>query len=188
MKTSGTRAAVRVITLFVAGAALIRVIFSYIPEFSNFSPVAAMALFGGYYLRDRKVAFSLPLLIMLLSDAALEMAHRLGWREYPGFHPAMPFVYAGFLSVVALGGFLKNARPFTLLAGSLLSSLLFFIISNFGVWTTGNYPSSWDGLIACYTAAIPFFRFTIAGDLFFVVVMFGGLEWIKSRSARTAAA
>src|SRR6185436_16501701 len=118
----------------------------------------------------------------------LELAYRLGVREYTGFHPAMPYVYLGFFTVVIIGGFLKNTKPLTLVAGSLLSSAAFFLISNFGVWMTGNYPPTSEGLVACYVAAIPFFRFTLAGDLFYVGAMFGAFEWIRSRPAHPALA
>jgi len=176
------------IVLFVCAAAFIRVVFSYFPALSNFSPVAAMALFGGYYFRNRLAAFSLPMMIMFLSDVSLELAYRFGWRDYPGFHPAMPYVYAGFLAVVFIGGGLKTARPLTLIGCSLLSSVIFFVLSNFGVWMTGNYPATPEGLIACFVAAIPFFRFTVIGDLFFICLMFAAYEWLKTRYLKPAKA
>jgi len=188
MKTYHSHPSLWLIALFVLAAAAIRVIFSYFPALSNFSPVAAMALFGGYYLRNKRMAFSLTMLIMLLSDVALELAFRLHLREFPGFHPAMPYVYIGFFAVVMIGGLLKNTKPLTLIGGSLLSSLIFFLLSNFGVWMTGSYPASPEGLTACYVAAIPFFRYTLIGDLFFVGAMFVTFEWVRTWHLKPASA
>lgn len=176
------------IALFVLSAAAIRVVLSYMPALANFSPVAAMALFGGYYFRDKRTAFSLTMLIMFLSDTVLELAFRFNLRDYPGFHPAMPYVYIGFFMVVVIGGILRNTQPLTLGGASLLSSVIFFIISNLGVWMTGSYPATWDGLLLCYEAAIPFFRYTLLGDLFFVGVMFGAFELAKRKYATDAKA
>ncbi|HXH19722.1 MAG TPA: DUF6580 family putative transport protein [Chitinophagales bacterium] len=177
MKTT-TTSSFWLIVIFVLAAGVIRIFLSGLP---NIAPVAAMALFGGYYFRDRRIAFSLPLLVMFFSDVALEIGYRLGWRDYPGFHPAMPYVYTGFLAVALAGTLMKNAKPLTLAGTSLLSSVIFFIISNFGVWMTGNYPATWEGLLACYVLAIPFFHYTVLGDLFFIGLMFGAFAWVKNK-------
>ena len=189
MKNSNSYPGLWLVALFVIAAALLRVIFSYIPALANFSPVAAMALFGGYYFRNKRLAFSVMILIMFLSDVALEIAFRLNLREFGGFHAVMPYVYIGFIAVVVIGGLLKNTKPLTLIGGSLLSSFIFFLVSNFGVWMTGNiYPLSFEGLTTCYIAAIPFLRYTIVGDLFFVGVMFGALHWVNSLYMKLASA
>lgn len=165
---------------FVAGAAILRLLLT--GTFPNFSPVAAMALFGGVYFRDKRMALVLPLAVMFLTDLSLEIAYQVGWREYTGFHPVMPFVYAGFLITVLIGmAFKNNVKPLPLVGAGLLSSTVFFILTNFGVWATGGYPQTVDGLLTCYVAAIPFFHYSVAGDLFFIGVLFGGFELVKSR-------
>ena len=65
---------------------------------------------------------------------------------------------------------------------AMTSSALFFLVTNFGVWAFGSlYPMTWDGLIACYVAAVPFFRNTLQGDLFYTLVLFGGFRLLERR-------
>ena len=121
-----------------------------IPHPPNFSPVTAIALFGGLNFNDKRIAFSVPLLILFLSDLII------------GISLINLFVYLGFVSVVLLGSKIKSIK----FGSILLASFLFFLISNFGVWILG-YPKNLEGLLLCYTMAIPFFGYSIAGDLFF---------------------
>ena len=136
-----------------------------IPHPPNFAPIAAMALFGGAYL-DKKYALIVPILAMIISDFFI------------GFHNTILFVYGSFLLTGVIGVWLRKRRNTkTIFAAALASSLLFFIITNFGVWLTGNlYPKTFTGLLECYIAAIPFFRNTIVGDLFYTGVFFFGYE------------
>ena len=121
-----------------------------IPHPPNFSPVTAIALFGGLNFNDKRIAFSVSLLILFLSDLII------------GISLINLFVYLGFVSVVLLGSKIKSIK----FGNILLASFLFFLISNFGVWILG-YPKNLEGLLLCYTMAIPFFGYSIAGDLFF---------------------
>ena len=121
-----------------------------IPHPPNFSPVTAIALFGGLNFNDKRIAFSVPLLILFLSDLII------------GISLINLFVYLGFVSVVLLGSKIKSIK----FGNILIASFLFFLISNFGVWILG-YPKNLEGLLLCYTMAIPFFGYSIAGDLFF---------------------
>ena len=121
-----------------------------IPHPPNFSPVTAIALFSGLNLSDKRIAFSIPLIILFLSDLIL------------GISIINLFVYTGFLMIVFLGTKVKSIK----FGNIILSSFIFFLISNFGVWIIG-YPKNIEGLILCYTMAIPFFGYSIAGDLFF---------------------
>ena len=126
------------------------VICRLIPHPPNFSPVTAIALFGGLNFSDKRIAFSIPLIILFLSDLIL------------GISVINLFVYTGFLTIVFLGTKIKSIK----FGNIILSSFIFFLISNFGVWIIG-YPKNIEGLILCYTMAIPFFGYSIAGDLFF---------------------
>ena len=121
-----------------------------IPHPPNFSPVTAIALFGGLNFSDKRIAFSIPLVVLFLSDLIL------------GISMINLFVYIGFLTIVFLGTKIKSIK----FGNIILSSFIFFLISNFGVWIIG-YPKNIEGLILCYTMAIPFFGYSIAGDLFF---------------------
>lgn len=136
------------------------------PHPPNFTPIAAIALFGGAHFASKRAAFSVPLVAMFLSDLALGF----------GLHPLVPFVYGSFALTVCLGLLIRHRRSLRTISGSALTgSVLFFIITNFGVWLQGNlYSMTVDGLPQCYVAAIPFFRNTLAGDAFYTAVLFGG--------------
>lgn len=135
-----------------------------LPHPPNFAPIAAMALFGGAYLRERWQALAVPLGAMAVSDVIL------------GGHALLPLVYGCFALTVGIGMFLRSRKTVAYIAGAALSSsLLFFIVTNFGVWAVGSlYPKTLAGLGAAYVAALPFFRNTIAGDLFYTAILFGG--------------
>jgi len=126
------------------------VICRLIPHPPNFSPVTTIALFSGLNFTDKKIAFLAPILILFISDLII------------GISVINLFVYSGFLAVVFLGTRVRSIK----FSNILLSSLIFFLISNFGVWVIG-YPKNIEGLLLCYSMAIPFFGYSIAGDLFF---------------------
>ena len=141
-----------------------------LPHPANFAPITAIALFGGATFSDRRIAFALPLLAMLLSDAII------------GFHDTMLFVYGSFALIVGIGITVRARQRVLPLAGAaLMSSILFFIITNFGSWAMGPlYPKSLAGIAECYVAAIPFFQNTLLGDAVYTAALFGGLalaEW-----------
>lgn len=142
--------------LFVLGIIVIASLLRLIPHLPNFTPIGAMALFGGMYL-EKKYAFILPLIALFLSDLLL------------GFHTTMPFVYGSFILSGLIGMWIKKNRTGKrTILGILLSSVLFFFITNFGVWlTSGMYDNSPTGLIEAFVMALPFFRNTIFGDLLY---------------------
>lgn len=154
-----------IIITFIVIAAVIR-LFPHIP---NVTPITAMALFSGVYFTDKKYAFIIPLLAMFLSDIFL------------GFSMITLFVYAAFILVGYIGIASKKMNIKTIL----ISSLSFFIITNFGVWLIG-YPKTFNGLLECYTLAIPFFRNSLIGDFFFAGVMYYAFEFVSKRYLQTA--
>ena len=143
---------------------LIAVLCRLLPHLPNFSPVTAIALFGGLYFSNKTMAYLVPLFIMALSDLFL------------GFHSISVVVYAAFLLVSFIGTQTKKPSVFTIL----LSSISFFVITNFGVWLIG-YPKTWTGLVECYTLAIPFFRNSLLGDFFYSGVMIIGFSFVQKR-------
>ena len=157
-----TSNSVRLLVLLsaIAAAAALRLV----PHPPNFSPIDAMALFSGAYLGRRSLAFAAPLAALLLSDLVL------------GFYPGILFQYVSVTLVVLLG-MVALSRVSALRVGgaAIAGSVLFFTISNFGVWAvSGMYPHSLQGLGACYLAGLPFFQNTLAGDLFYSALLFGG--------------
>jgi hypothetical protein len=147
--------------IFIGIAVLSRVL----PHPLNFTPLTAIALFGGVYF-SKRLAFVVPMAALLISDSIL------------GFYGMMPWVYGSFLAAGLIGYFIRGRKSvLTVSAGTLVSSILFFLVTNFGVWASGTmYLHSWAGLLECYTAAIPFFRNSFAGDVVFVAAMFGLYE------------
>lgn len=157
------------LSLIVLAAACSRLL----PHPANVTPIAAIALFAGAHFERKWLAFAVPAAAMLLSDAVI------------GFHNTLWAVYAGFAIVVCLGFTLRaNTRFLPVAVATLIGSTLFFIISNLGVWLAGElYPLTDQGLIACFTAAIPFFTNSLLGDLFYTALLFGGFRWAEKRYA-----
>ncbi|NUN04833.1 MAG: hypothetical protein HUU57_03630 [Bdellovibrio sp.] len=155
-----------VLALMVLAAAFSRLI----PHPWNFTAVGAMALFAGAYFSAKKHSLIVPLAALFLSDLFL------------GFHATLVFVYLAFSLVVTLGWSLREqTSPARIAAFSVLTSALFFVVSNFGVWITGGmYAFSLQGLAECFVAAIPFFGNQIYGDLFFSAILFGSYETLKN--------
>jgi hypothetical protein len=143
-----------------------------IPHPANFTPIAAIALFSGVYL-DKKFFLIVPVAAMLIGDIFL------------GFHPMMIWVYGSFAVIALIGLWLKSHKSVGYIFGTtVVSSIIFFIITNFGVWAAGFYEYSLRGLAECYTMAIPFFRNSIAGDLIYVTAMFGIYELVLRYSGK----
>jgi hypothetical protein len=165
MTTNHTRLTAILMAILVAASLRL------LPHPPNFTPIGAMALFGGAYFGKRALAFAAPLAALLLSDAIL------------GFHSGIPYVYGSVALVVLIGwAVAKRKTPLTIAGAAVASSVLFFLVTNFGTWATGElYPPTFAGLAACFVAAIPFFQNTLAGDLFFSGLLFGGFALLERR-------
>ena len=152
--------------LFILSGVILRII----PHPANFAPIAAIALFGGAKL-NKKYALLVPIIAMLIGDIFI------------GFYNIwiMLSVYGSFLLIGLIGVWLKKHYSWKMtIGGALVSSIIFFLITNFAVWAIPSsfYPHTFQGLINCYIMAIPFFRNTVLGDLFYVGVMFGLYELV----------
>jgi hypothetical protein len=158
MTSNHARLIALISAIFVAAALRL------VPHPPNFSPIDAMALFSGAYLGRRWPAFAAPLAAMALSDAVL------------GFYSGFWVTYLAIALVVLLGSVaLKRVSALRVGGAAIAGSVLFFLVSNFGTWALGGmYPLTASGLAACYVAAIPFFQNTLAGDLFYSGLLFGG--------------
>lgn len=157
-----------VVSLMILAA----VIFRIIPHLPNFTPVAAIALFGGAYFGKKYFAFIVPIIAMLLSDVVI------------GIHSNMIAVYVAFIITVFIGIAIKNKVNIgSVVVAALSSSILFFLITNFASWMTGlvGYPMNFTGLMMAYEAGIPFFRNEIMGTLVYSGVLFGIFELAKAK-------
>ncbi len=154
-----------VLLIIIVSVALVR----FLPHPPNFTPILALAMFSGAYFTDKRYAYALAFGAMFLSDLAL------------GLHTTMLFVYACFGLLVYYGIRLQNkstnGRLMGAAAGSIGGPVVFFIVTNFGVWlTAGYYPLTFEGLTTAYVAAIPFFHYNLAATALFSAVLFGGYE------------
>jgi len=160
-------------------------------DYPNVSPVAALALLAGYILRGRVLALAVPLIVLTMSDL-----------YFGGYAPkVMVSVYA-LLALPALAGrslnnFHQNQKSPALSVASVGAtglgfSVLFFLGTNLAVWSSSSfYSMNLTGLLECYTAALPFFRQTILGDMIFVSLFFGsyamGKVWLTSKADQLVA-
>ena len=160
-------------TILIVAMILFAAIMRIVPHPWNLAPVGAMALFSGAVVRNRVMAFVFPLLAMLAGDFFI------------GFHKLMPVVYFSFVISTALGFWVRERRSGVRVGGVvLLGAIQFFLITNFGVWAFSNfYPKTFAGLMACYAAGVPFFWNTLAGDVCYSALLFGGL-FLAERSFR----
>jgi len=147
-----------------------------IADIPNFKPIAAIALFSGFFFRRTWMAMLTISLALLISDWQIGSYH---W-------PIALSVYGILLAGCLLGRYFIGQRSQSFGrrfsksdglrtgAAALMMSCLFFAVTNFAVWASGLwYPQSTEGLINCYVNAIPFFKYTLAGDVFFTAAIFG---------------
>ena len=164
------------IYILILAAAALRLM----PHPDNVTPIMALGLFGGCYLNN-KSALLIPLLALFVSDLVI------GLYAFP----IMASVYLSFAFGGLIGRWLRNRKSILNIAGgTLVSSILFFIVTNFAVWAFGHYyASTATGLTQCYLNALPFFRNSLLGNLAWVVLLFGSYElagrridvWLLSR-------
>jgi len=162
-----------------------------LPHPVNFTPVGGMALFGAAYFTKKYWAFIIPLVAMFLSDLVINnLVYPVLYPQYYEGFTLMTqgwyWMYGSFALIAALGIFaLKKVKLPVLIGTSLGASLIFFLITNFGTWASGLiYPAGLAGLGMSYAAGLPFLLNTIAGDLFYVGVMFGSFELLKAQYPR----
>ena len=156
----------------ILAAAILRLL----PHAPNFAPITAIALFGGTYLRNKKLAIIIPLAAMLVSDIFIGFYDFKIWLS----------VYLSFAISGLLGLWLRKRKDTgNVMGATLAASIQFFTITNFAVWAFGTmYPHTAEGLLASYVNALPFFRNTLYGDFFYVGVMFGLYELVRVLTAK----
>lgn len=177
MNSKKTNIQLITLAIFIIVAAMSRLL----PHPPNMTPIAAMGLFGAAHFSKKYFAFLVPFIALLISDIVLCTAvYKMNMVEYL---EASVFVYGAFAAVIGFGFlFLKKYNWSNLILASFAASLIFFVITNLGVWASGTmYPMTATGLVACFTAAIPFFLNSIIGNLFFTGVLFGAYELIDRK-------
>ncbi|MFN0048483.1 MAG: DUF6580 family putative transport protein [Cytophagales bacterium] len=177
-ENSVARFSVLVLMVVIAG------IYRLLPHPWNLAPFGAMALFGGAYFGSIIAAIFVPLVSLWISDLVLNnVIFSQYFPEFTLFYNGFGWQYGSFVAISCIGLLIKNnVKPVNVLFASVGGSFLFFFVSNFGVWATGNmYPPSSAGLMACYTAGLPFLQNTLVGDLVFNIALFGVFEFLQTR-------
>ena len=171
----------------VAALVLVPVAARLVPYWFHFMPLTAVAIFSGAWFADWRLKLGIPLAARVVSDLAL------------GFQMAQPsevlFVYACLVVSVLLGWMVRRRRATVLapMVAGLTSAVVFFLVSNFGVWLASTpalgpyyYPPTLAGLAKCYEMAWPFFRATLISDVVYTGVLFAAYAWACQLSPKWA--
>lgn len=187
-----TRSVILALVLMIVVAALYRIIPNRPP---NFAPQLAIAIFGGaIFIKNKKWAFSLPLVSMILSDLLYQALYTTGNASIPGFYEGQWQNYLLIGALVAFGFLMKKINVVNIAISSVAASATFFVLSNFVVWagwqgTRGlNRPRTFDGLMMTYVDGLPFYWNSLVSTLLFSGVLFGGWYLLTRKHARTIAA
>ena len=184
--------------LLILGAVLVASVFRLIPHYPNFTPVAAIALMGGAFIGNRWISILVPLLAMLVSDYLTLVFVNAGWATPYEYFTSVGtiFIYTSIIATTILGrlngrtqneSFLSKNYSGKLAFNALAAAVIFFVMSNIGVWLNGDiFATNVAGLSATFIAALPFFGYNLAGNLVYAFLFFGILEALlpKKESAK----
>lgn len=162
-----------VLSIIILLAAFTRIM----PHPPNFSPMAAIGLFGAAHFAKKWQAFFIPLIGIWISDLVINnYVYSSSSSNFVWFYSGFYWQYISYILIIFAGLFIFN-RGISLtktFGGMISSSGIFFLVSNFGVWAGGTmYPKNFGGLITCYAAGVPFIHNTIISDVLFTTVLFG---------------
>ena len=172
--------------IILVGIILIAAATRIIPHPHNFAPIAALALFGSYNFKNFFKGLLIPFLAIFGSDLFINNVTYAQYQEgFVWVSKGSIFIYIAFLAIALLGKLtLKNTKIESLIKTSLVSSIVFFVLSNVGVWlASGMYSPTLGGLAECFFMAIPFFGNTVIGDLFYITALFGVYDWYSKKVA-----
>lgn len=146
----------------------------------GFAPQIAMALFAGSITKDKRFAFLFPILSLFISDLVYQLLYTQGLSTIKGFYSGQWQNYLLIASITIIGFFINKNKIGQIFIGSLAGAAYFFLISNFMVWIGGGwdinnqpYPGSFNGLMLCYSEALPFFKWSVLSTLVFNGIFFG---------------
>lgn len=171
--------------LLVALATACKYFFGPDLAWSGFSPVIAIALFSGMIIRQKNLSFILPLLALFISDAVIQFLYSQDLFPYAGFYGGQWKNYLILLAATLIGWALKGRKYSSLLAGALAAPTLFFLVSNFMVWTGSHitYTKDFSGLMNCYEAGLPFYRNSLIATLLFLPVILIAYNYLTKKKA-----
>ena len=168
--------------LIITAIIVFGVIARLLPHFPNFAPMGALALFAVAFYKRKYLALVIPGLAWGLSDLYLNNMIYNSADGFTLFTADQFFSLFALILIVILGKLLfKKVNAPNVMIGSLSASLIFFVVSNLGVWMQGIlYPKTLQGLVECYSMALPFYRGTLVSDLIFTGVFFGAMHMMTS--------
>ncbi|HEY6062408.1 MAG TPA: DUF6580 family putative transport protein [Chitinophagaceae bacterium] len=171
--------------LLVALATACKYFFGPDLNWSGFSPVIAIALFSGMIMKQKNMSFLLPLLALLISDVMIQLLYNQNLFPYAGFYSGQWINYLILLAATLIGWALKGKKYPSLFAGGLAAPTVFFLVSNFLVWTGSHitYTKDFNGLMNCYEAGLPFYRNSLISTMFFLPVILFTYNYITGRRA-----
>ena len=155
----------------------------------GFAPQIAMAIFGGAVIKDKRLAFLLPLLSMFISDALYELLYRNGVGKIQGFYQGQLTNYILFGSMTIFGFLIRRLNVKKILLASLAAPTTFFLLSNFFVWLSNSpdaglsRPKNFSGLLLCYSDGLPFYPWSVVSCIVFSAILFGGYYFFMRKSA-----
>ncbi len=174
------RNSILILMIVIAGASRL-INFTHLNSWSNFTPVGAMALFGGAYFSDKWKAFLVPLFALFISDIALDYLY---FGKFMLFYSGALPVYIAFAIMVLIGTRIKNVNLTNVALGSLAAVLVHWLITDIDPWLQGTmYAKSFYGYGESLIAAIPFEKPMLLGNIVYGAILFGGFELAKSRFA-----
>ena len=186
MKTNNTKLKFAIISIVLISLT------RFIPHPPNFTAIGAMAIFGGAVLnKDKWLAFIIPFAALFISDLLVNnILYGSFYDSFMWFTEGAAFIYGGFAVMVLLGSTMaKNNKISGVLGSSVLGSLVFFALTNFGAWLGSPiYTNDMAGLMTSYAAGLPFLLNTFAGTLFYSAALFGAKAYASKRAPELAEA
>ena len=170
--------------LFGVLLVLVTLGFRFLPHPANFRPLLAIFIFSSGYFRNKMWAVAFPFIIMFLSDLLVNnIMYSSYFDGFVIFYQGALWTYLAIVSISLLAlVVLKNFNFKNTVLMSLIASVMFFLVSNFGVWFNGTmYPHTLQGLVECYTMGIPFFKNTLLSTLLFASVMYGITFYVERK-------
>lgn len=173
--------------ILAAGAFRLLMASGTLTPFANFTPLGAMALFGGCYYRDKWKAYLVPLLTLWLTDILLNRF--LFFHKWVFFYEGFAWVYASFALMVLIGHYIKRVSIKSVVLSAVAGAVVHWLVSDMGVWLGGGmdittglpYTRDWHGLMMCYYLALPFMKNLLIGNLVFGAVFFGVFELLQKQ-------
>jgi len=170
--------------IVVLTAIVVASVFRLLPHWPNFTPIATIALLGGSMISNRFLSFAVPVIAMVISDFLTIQLINFRFITPAEYFSSLgtAFIYLGVVAMVAIGFFLRKSRSISSLAvASLATAVIFFLLSNLGVWMNNPLPKTMGGLLATYEMGIPFFAYNLAGNLLFTFLFFGAIQYVSSK-------